>query len=67
MPMCPLQSQLNQIRQLEGVVKDAEAKRTAYEDVTLQVKKLWDTLCDDIALLSDHAAAGEVRSRAAID
>lgn len=42
--------------------KETEAKRTAYEDVTLQVKKLWDTLCDDIGLLHSHAARDLVRA-----
>ena len=50
-----MQAQLSQIRALEAVSKETDAKRTAYEDVTLQVKKLWDTLCDDIELLHSHA------------
>lgn len=56
-----LQAQLSQIRALEAVSKETESKRTTYEDVTLQVKKLWDTLCDDIGLLHSHAARELVR------
>jgi hypothetical protein len=58
-----VQAQLNQIRSLESAAKEAETKRTTYEDVTLQVKRLWDTLCDDIVLLAKHAIRGMVRPR----
>ena len=57
-----LQSQLKQIQTLERAAKQSEDQRTAFEDVTLQVKRLWDTLCDDITLLAQHAVADLVRS-----
>ena len=57
-----MQSQLKQIQTLERAAKQSEDQRTAFEDVTLQVKRLWDTLCDDIALLAQHAVADLVRS-----
>ena len=56
-----VQTQLKQIQGLEAKAREAEEKRTVFEDVTLQVKRLWDTLCDDIELLAKTAVASLVR------
>ena len=57
-----VQSQLKQIQALEGAAQQVEEQRTAFEDVTLQVKRLWDTLCDDISLLTRQAVSDLVRA-----
>jgi hypothetical protein len=61
-PCSYLQVQLEKIRALEAVRKETERKRTEYEDVTLQVTRLWDTLCDDISLLYKNALRDLVRT-----
>ena len=57
-----LQVQNEEIKQLQEVAKNADIKRTDYEEVTLLVKRFWDRLIDDVVFLCKQASPSEVGS-----
>lgn len=56
------QVQNEQIRRLEAKVRQADKSRTAYEDVTMMIRRLWDRLNDDLAHLCKQSGVPQVRT-----
>ncbi|XP_057785578.1 E3 ubiquitin-protein ligase BRE1-like 2 [Salvia miltiorrhiza] len=53
-----LETQKQELLDLESNIKELKEKQTSYDDVLIKVNQLWNQLVDDIILLGGQAGAG---------